>query len=161
MEVAFEARDGSYRRYVDDGIILIKNRRQYAKAKRRLFEVLRSLKLVVSPQKTKMGKLSTFHFLGVAFEVSRNPQNDKNQVSATMHNRCCARALARVVLLRENAVNKAIIQGYLSRWAAWWKSMGNWNQITLLQQWVSYAQRCAFEHVWLGSGLVAFERLSD
>ena len=108
-----------------------------------------------------MGKLSTFHFLGVAFEVSRNPQSDKSQVSATMHNRCCAHALARVVLLRENAVNTAIIQGYLGRWAAWWKSMGNWNQITLLQQWVSYARRCAFEHVWLGPGLVAFEGLSD
>ena len=108
-----------------------------------------------------MGRLSTFHFLGVAFEVSQNPQGDKNQVSATMHNRCCARALARVVLLRENAVNTAIIQNYLSRWAAWWKSMGNWNEITLLQQWVSYAQKHATDLVWLGSGLIAFEALSD
>ena len=43
VDKAFGSMDVFYRRYVDDGIILIKNRRQYAKAKRRLFEVLRSL----------------------------------------------------------------------------------------------------------------------
>jgi hypothetical protein len=52
-------------------IILVKNERQYRRARKRLFEVLRELYLEVSPQKTRMGKLDVFHFLGVKYECAR------------------------------------------------------------------------------------------
>ena len=157
LDDAFAKMDVFYRRFVDDVIILVKNKHQYAKVRKRLFEVLRSLKLTVSPQKTKMGKLKTFHFLGVEFGVSQNPQSDKSQVSATMHKRCCARALSRVVTLRDNAVNAAAIQRYLTRWSNWWQSTGNWESASLLAQWPAYTKKCVPDCAWLGSGLVAFE----
>jgi hypothetical protein len=74
LDLAFGSMRVFYRCFVADGIILLKNKHQYTKAKRRLFSVLRSLKLEVSPQKTKMGKLSSLHLLGVDFEVSQTLQ---------------------------------------------------------------------------------------
>ena len=107
-----------------------------------------------------MGRLTSFHYLGVLFEVSRNPQKRENPVSVSMHPRCCARALGRVVTGRTNAVNTAILQCYLTRWAAWWQSVGNWDPLSLLAQWTHYARNIAPELAWLGSGLLAFETRS-
>jgi hypothetical protein len=58
-----------------DIIILAKNSRQYTKARKRLFEVLKALRLKISSHKTRMGALKEgFHFLGVNFAVARTPQ---------------------------------------------------------------------------------------
>jgi hypothetical protein len=149
--------DVFYRSNKDDVIILIKSKHQYAKVRKRLFAVLKSLRLTVSPQKTKMGKLTTFHFTGVKFGVSQNPQSEESHVSANMYKRCCARALSRVVALRNNAVNAATIQRYLTRWARWWKSVGNWDELSLLAQWTAYTQQHVNDCAWFGSGLIAFE----
>jgi hypothetical protein len=92
-------------------------RNMSSKAKQRVFEVLRALKLDVSPQKTKMGKLSGFNFLGVDYGVSQNPQ-DEIQVTAEMHPRSCSRALGKVKAMRQSAVHTADIQRYLVRWGA-------------------------------------------
>lgn len=157
LDEAFASMDVFYRRYVDDIIILVKSKSQFAKAKKRLFEVLRKLKLKVSPQKTKLGKLSTFHFLGVNFEMSRNSQIDETQGRAEMHKRCCRRALDNVITMRKNAVPAAIIQRYLIRWATWWKSMCDWSKTSSLMRWSVYATWESPEVAWLGRGLIAFE----
>ena len=104
---------------MDDIIILAQTKRQYIKAKRRLYYVLNRLKLQLSPHKTRMGMLADgFHFLGVKFESS---QNDLNQIQVTteIHDRSCRRALARVRVMKADAVNSANIQRYLRRWAIW------------------------------------------
>jgi len=73
LDQAFTDRKGIfYLRYVDDCIILIESKRQYAKARKKLFSVLKELRLKISPHKTRMGALNKgFHFLGVNFEVTR------------------------------------------------------------------------------------------
>ena len=41
LDLAFGSTDVFYRRYVDDVIVLLKSKRQFSKAKKRLFEVCR------------------------------------------------------------------------------------------------------------------------
>jgi hypothetical protein len=65
LDKAFDSKkELLYLRYMDDIVILTKTKRQYQKTKKRLFSILRTLKLTVSPRKTWMGKLSRgFHFV--------------------------------------------------------------------------------------------------
>ena len=160
LDLAFGSMDVFYRRYVDDIIVLLRSKHQFSKAKKRLYEVLRSLKLELSPQKTKMGKLSRYHFLGVAFtfEVSQNLQIETH-VTAEMHPRSCSRALNKVIAMRESAVSAADIQRYLVRWASWWKSVSDWTLLSLYVKWRLFATLHARDVAWLGRGLVAFEVL--
>jgi hypothetical protein len=158
LDEAFSSQDVFYRRYVDDIIILVKNERQYRRARKRLFEVLRELHLEVSPQKTRMGKLDVFHFLGVKYEASRNPQNSGSQVTVSMHPRCCSRARNLVIASIDNAVHAADIQRYLVRWATWWQTIASWSMNSILLQWTEYASKIACGVAWYGRGLVSFER---
>jgi hypothetical protein len=94
-----------YLRFMDDIIILVKNKRQYIKARKRLFAVLKALRLKISPHKTRMGALKEgFHFLGVNFEVARTPQGEIQEAKLRCIARTCRRALDKVVALRSNAV---------------------------------------------------------
>lgn len=104
-----------------------------------------------------MGKLNSFHFLGVNFEVAQTLLG-KNQGTAEMHPRSCSRALGKVIAMKENAVHAARIQRYLIRWSNWWHSAGNWTSLSLLYRWMVFATIYAKEYAWLGRGLVAFER---
>jgi len=82
-----------------------KNESFCSKAKKRLFTILKDLKLQVSPHKTRMGQLKQgFHFLGVEFVVARTPQN-KTQAKPTIHTRSCRRALDRVQAMRSDAAH--------------------------------------------------------
>jgi len=75
---------------------LIDTERRYWGARKRLFKILRTLRLTISSHKTRMGKLTFgFHFLGVDFEVPRSLQK-KTQVKATLRPRTCCRALHKV-----------------------------------------------------------------
>ena len=86
---------------MDDIIILVKTKRQYRKAKKNLFTILRELKLQVSSHKTRMGVLKHgFHFLGIDFEVSRNPQRQVQAATINIHARTCRRALDKVKAMR-------------------------------------------------------------
>lgn len=125
LDNAFSNRAGVfYRRYMDDILLLVKNRRHYARAKKRIFSILRSLRLQLSKHKTKMGRLKTgFHFLGVNFEVSQNPQGKTQAVAVTLHSRTIRRAQDKIQAMRDNAVHPAQIHRYLIRWAAWWQSV--------------------------------------
>ena len=60
-----------------------------------------------------------FHFLRVKFEVPRSPQR-KIQICVQIHPRSCARALDKVIAMRNHAAHPATMQRYLVRWAAWW-----------------------------------------
>jgi hypothetical protein len=153
LDKAFSNKDVFYSRYQDDIIILIKTKNQFIKAKKLLFKVLRCLHLEISPEKTRLGRLKDFHFLGVKFEVLQNLQK-KIQVRATMHKRSCARALEKVKTLRANAVHTADIQRYLMRWATWWHCVAGWAKISLLNQWVECTSALAPDCTWYGSGLL-------
>ena len=143
-----------YLRYMDDIIILTTTKSQYQRAKKRLFAVLASLKLKVAPHKTKMGRLTTFHFLGVHFEVSQNPQI-KTQVTTTeIHSRSCRRALDKVNVLKTDAVNPAAIQRYLVRWATWWQRAAKLGYTDLLNHWIKHAAANEPALVWYGTGLL-------
>jgi len=121
---------------MDDVVILLNGERAYRKARKRLFRVLRQLRLQISPHKTRMGSITPgFHFLGVDFEVARTPQR-QSQVKATVHRRTCRRALDRVKAMRKDAVDSAKIQRYLIRWATWWSAVVVRSKQTLIKQWV-------------------------
>jgi len=84
----------------------VENKRQYAKARKRLFSILKELKLKISPHKTRMGALKGgFHFLGCNFEVSRNPQRQTQVGTVDIHDRSCRRALDNVQAMRQDAVS--------------------------------------------------------
>ena len=122
LDRAFEHRQGIfYHRYMDDVIILAETKKQFSKAKKRLFAILRGLRLQVSPRKTWMGRLQHgFHFLGCEFEVSQNPQTKTQETTVTLHKRSYRRALDKVQAMRDDAVHPAKMQRYLIRWATWW-----------------------------------------
>jgi hypothetical protein len=122
---------------MDDWVILTKTKRQYQRAKKKMFEVLKALKLKISPHKTKMGKLTSFHFLGVQFSVTQTTPN-KTQVKTTLHARSCRRALTKVKTLRADAVNSVKIQGYLCQWAAWWKVPLKTTSACLMRAWITH-----------------------
>ena len=108
LDKAFTNKKGIfYLRYMDDCVILIENQRQYAKARKRLFSILKELRLKISPRKTRMGKLEKgFHFLGVNFEVTRILRS-KIQVTIGVHKRTERRAYDRLKALCSYAVNTA------------------------------------------------------
>ena len=63
LDQAFEKTTGTfYARYQDDIIILTRSKSQFCRAKRRIKKILSTLKLVLSPHKSKMGLLTaTLH----------------------------------------------------------------------------------------------------
>ena len=144
-----------YLRY-DDIIVLVESKKQYLTAKRKLFAILRKLKLQISPHKTKMGRLRDgFHFLGVDFEVTRIPQSETQvKTQVTIHSRTCRRALDKVIAMKTDAVHPAIIQRYLKRWATWWDPVTKLGYCTILQKWVDHTTADQPTVVWLGRGLL-------
>ena len=74
----------------DDIILLCRSKRQCAKAKRALKNILHQLKLRLAPTKTKIGLIDNgFHFLGMNFEVAQTPQKvhttQNNEDTLTTH----------------------------------------------------------------------------
>ena len=128
---------------MDDIIILTETRQQYVKARRRLFVILRELRLTVSPHKTRVGALNRgFHFLGVNFEVTRIPQRKIQKVSVDVHPRTPRRFIDKATALSALAVHPAHIQRYLTRWAFWWSLVTGLETSYLIRRWAS----CAAQH---------------
>ena len=95
MQSAMDASNNQvlYIRYNDDILIFTKTLNQYKRAKKRLFKVLKSLKLKIAKRKTKFGKISDFHFLGVEFRATRTASKpQKTQVIQGLHERTLQRA---------------------------------------------------------------------
>jgi hypothetical protein len=125
LDRAFENRPGIfYRRYMDDILILVSNKRPYTRVRKRVFAILKGLKLKISPHKTRI------------------------------HTRSCRRALDRVQAMRKDAVHPANIQRYLSLWATWWKTTIKLSRFGLLYTWLMVVENTSFTScLWYGRGL--------
>ena len=166
LDEAFENRENClFLRYMDDVLILVKTQRQYQRAKKRIFKILRELRLKLSPHKTWMGKLEReFHFLGVSFDPTRIGQSKENQTPlVSLHSRSYQRALDKLKAMREDAVHPAKMQSYLSRWALWWYSATGTSYQALINRWRNYTEDIQANLCWIGSGLLlgtSFDRLN-
>ena len=156
LDRAFEQRQGClYVRFMDDVLILFETQRQFQRGRKTLFNILRTLKLSPSPQKTWMGKLSKgFHFLGVGFS-SATSEAKNQRLCISIHPRSCARALDKVKALSSDAVHPANIQNYLANWASWWtRTVRPLTFSALLFDWIVHTRARDPAKVWLGSGLL-------
>ena len=166
LDEAFENRENClFLRYMDDVLILVKTQRQYQRAKKQIFKILRELRLKLSPHKTWMGKLEReFHFLGVSFDPTRIGQSKENQTPlVSLHSRSYQRALDKLKAMREDAVHPAKMQSYLSRWALWWYSATGTSYQALINRWRNYTEDIQANLCWIGSGLLlgtSFDRLN-
>jgi Reverse transcriptase (RNA-dependent DNA polymerase) len=134
-----------YLRYRDDFIILLKNKRQYTRARKRLFTELRALGLKISSAKSRLGKLKPgFYFLGVDFVLPQSTQTKNQEVLIRAHRRTYQRALDKVTALSPNADHPATFQRTLVRWATWWHSVLGGDQQTLLGGWTRYCIKHRF-----------------
>ena len=176
LDAAFESMKGVfYLRYMDDLIILTQTKRQFCKAKKRLQKILDSLKLKVSRTKTKMGVLSRgFHFLGVNFKINEaslpkevlvNPavaqtqQAQSQELSITLHERSCARAMDKVRIMKEDSEPPENVQRYLSNWASWWHNTASpILRSECLILWIKRALKKEPSLSWLGTGLLSHEK---
>ena len=155
LDLAFEKRNGVlYVRFMDDILILTQTKRQYRRARKDLTTILSSLKLTLSPHKTKMGQLTSgFHFLGMFFQVAQTPEG-KIQTKTVIHQRSCQRALDKVIAMTDFAVDPVQVQQYLLRWARWWYSASSQNKHCTvrdnLQKWLALAQTKQPSLVWAG-----------
>ncbi len=142
--------------FMDDLLVLIKTKRQYRRAKKLLFQILDQLQLKLSPHKSKMGKLSDFHFLGMQFRVSQNTEA-KIPLVMQLHARSCQRALDKVNTMTLDDVHPLKKQSYLSKWAKWWGSIFRHIPIThAMTRWVAHAFAAQdLSHAWLGRGLLS------
>ena len=95
-----------------------------------------------------------FHFLGVNFEVSQNPQRQTQVATVDIHDRTCRRALDKVQAMSADAVHPANIQRYLSRWATWWHSVVELGKQNLIYKWVCQTAEVQQSTVWYGRGLL-------
>ena len=161
LDQAFQNHSGVfYLRFCDDFIILAQTKRQFVAARKKLFRILRQLKLKLSPAKTRMGKLHDgFHFLGMQFQVqpavSQNPSAKTPVMSATIHSRSCRRALERVSAMKSSAVfYPAEIQRYLRRWAHWWAcTMVPMTVNNLLQAWCNFTSVFEPALIWVAPAI--------
>ena len=121
---------------------LCRSKRQCAKAKRALKNILHQLKLRLAPTKTKIGLIDKgFHFLGMNFEVAQTPQtvhttqNNEDtlirhqersvktayqDVRVTLHPQSYHRSIDQWKMRLEGVGNPTEAQIYLNRWTRWW-----------------------------------------
>ena len=159
LDEAFQNVDGvEYFRFQDDVLILTKTEKQFRRAQRVVFDVLRQLKLKLSHSKSKISPLKSFHFLGIRFTVSPSQNaKEKPQVSRQVHPRTCQRALDKINLSYLNAASAAHRQTYLTRWAAWWKSL-RLETVTIASNLMHFVLHCISKMqlsvAWLARGLL-------
>ncbi len=175
LDKAFEQQRGVfYARYMDDLIVLFKNKRQFLKAKHRLQKILSQLKLRCARSKTKMGPLTRgFHFLGIEFQlnIQRPPKKEaesvkepvpqsqalQNHLLILLHERCCQRAHLKVALMGEDSAPPGKAQRYLCAWARWWSRIAPPISSTdCITRWIDRTQRKQPEIAWLGSGVLYY-----
>ena len=157
-----------YCRYNDDIILLCRSKRQCAKAKRALKNILNQLKLRLAPTKTKIGLIDKgFHFLGMNFEVAQTPQKVHTtqnledtlttqkerpvqpayqDVRVSLHPQSYHRSIDQWKIRREGVGNPTEAQIYLKRWARWWAHAHHHIQYSdLLDQWRLVLKRVPFD----------------
>jgi hypothetical protein len=160
LDQAFENQSNVfYLRFMDDIVILAQTKSQFVAARKKLFRILRQLKLKLSDPKTRMGKLHDgFHFLGMQFQfqvqlaVSQNPLVQTPVMSAAIHTRSCRRALERVRAMNSAVIyhHPADIQRYLHRWANWWAcTLVPITTASLFQAWRDYTRVFEPTLIWV------------
>jgi hypothetical protein len=132
--------------------VLAKTPRQYRRAKKTLFAILHSLQLRLAMRKTKMGKLTSFHFLGVQFDVAQTSSLESHATTAiSLHPRSSRRALDRINTQRYDASNTVDLRAYLSRWAAWWHTATGIPLKTIFYSWIIHnASDAEPDALWIG-----------
>ena len=180
LDQAFlNSKDICYVRFVDDILILVKTKKQFCQAKKRLYKILSNLKLKCSKRKTKMGQLTKgFHFLGVNFTLNQINEESSNhisdrpdplinnaetrtrhsqfQVDISLHERSCVRAMNKIFAMKEDCVHPHYVQRYLFKWSIWWTrttSLIPWSEC--LKRWLQRASNRQPELAWLATGLLA------
>ena len=148
------ASDCLFLRYMDDVLILLKTKRQYQRAKKQVFEILRKLRLKVSPHKTWMGKLEKgFHYTALSSEVSRysslewhvsekvisHLESDERFASSELRPACSHEPEKRGKKI--SAVHPADIKRYLVRWASWWNRIVGKDRFYLIGRWIDYTAK--------------------
>ena len=142
---------------MDDLIILAQTKRQYIRAKKKVAQILKDLKLTLSPHKTRMGPLSKgFHFLGVNFHGTPSHESQSHW-AISIHDRSCRRALDKVIAMTDIAVNPAQVQQYLSRWAQWWvrSTHRQLSYLSLITEWHKFTTSHPTHLAWLADGLLS------
>ena len=103
-------------------LILAKTRKHYQKARKKLFRILRSLKLTLSPSKSSFGRIAkkSFHYLGYQFDGTRTLSNPQKPVGVSLHARTHHRARQRLEEQEHLGVTPRHRLTYLKRWSNWW-----------------------------------------
>ena len=162
LDEAFSNRDNVfYVRYMDDIFILFKTKCQFMRARKRIYPILRSLKLKISPNKSSMGKIEgkSLHFLGVKFQTERkvcdikNPQVDtKKRLKTTvtlslclrhLHSRSIHRQAKRTQETVDLGARLKTIQRSLWQSARWWQRVAQLSVRDYFLLWIRLT-----EHRW-------------
>jgi len=119
---------------MDDIFILFKTKRQFLRAKKRIYSILRPLKLILSPNKSAMGKIEgkALHFLGVTCQTERKVCDSHNPpveakpslettVSLSLHSRSSHRRAKRTQEAVDLGARLKTIQRSLWQSARWWQ----------------------------------------
>jgi RNA-directed DNA polymerase len=82
LDDAFDRTNITYLRFQDDILILCKTKRQLARARRRMMDVLHERHLSLSRKKTRIGSIDRgFHFLGVQYSPTQPVDNQSTSVN--------------------------------------------------------------------------------
>ena len=117
LDEAFSGRDGVfYVRFVDDVFMLFRSKRSYHRAKRRMYRILRALKLQCSPNKTAQGQIvgKVLHFLGVEFQVERktcDTEKPSQEAQNTLDTRLKTRLHSRTIHRRAKKTQSSLDLG--------------------------------------------------
>ena len=141
---------------MDDIFILFKTKRQFLRAKKRIYSILRPLKLILSPNKSAMGKIEgkKLHFLGVTCQTERkvcdshNPPVDaksslETTVSLSLHSRLIHRRAKRTQEAVDLGARLKTIQRSLWQSARWWQRVAQLSVRDYLRLWIRLT-----EHRW-------------
>ena len=155
LDQAFDHMAVSYTRYMDDIVILCRSHNQFKKARAKVFPILQSLKLTLSPKKSYMGPLTDFHYLGAMIKVTPSFDLCNTQISTCLHPRTMLKALNKAKVSAAFGSATHNLRQYLIRWARWWALATQRSALSCLQELLSWSKSN-----WL-SAIVEATILSD
>ena len=91
----------------------------------------------------------------LVIQAAAQTHHAQSQVNTALHARSCVRAMDKIQVMREDAVNPAEAQQYLSRWASWWARTAPITSTHCLTRWVQQALKHQPDLCWLASGILA------
>ncbi len=140
LDQAFDRMAVSYTRYMDDIVILCSSHNQFKKVRARVFHILKSLKLDLSPKKSYMGPLTDFHFLGAMIKVMPSFDLCNTQISTGLHPRSMVKALNKAKASAAFGSATHNYRQYLIRWGRWWGFATHRSALSCLQELLSWSK---------------------